>query len=118
MTIAKRTTAQMVAKAFIIRVIFFVDGFFSFRVFFWFDDRVMFYCRGGAARPLSFLMAVYGQIVRLFSSLTFTAMLYMIAKTTSTAVYIQVSPSMTNEPVLPSKSTEVDMLSLQFSPMK
>ena len=117
MTIAKRTTAQMVAKAFIIRVIFFVDGFFSFMVFFWFDGRVMFYCRGGVCPP-SFLMTVYGQIVRLFSSLTFTAMLYMIAKTTSTAVYIQVSPSMTNEPVLPSKSTEVDMLSLQFSPMK
>ena len=51
MTIAKRTTVQMVAKAFIILVIFFVDGFFSFMVFFWFDGRVMFYCRGGAARP-------------------------------------------------------------------
>lgn len=37
----------MVAKAFIILVIFFVDGFFSFMVFFWFDGRVMFYCRGG-----------------------------------------------------------------------
>ena len=42
----------MVAKAFIILVIFFVDGFFSFMVFFWFDDRVMSYCRCGVCPPL------------------------------------------------------------------
>ena len=60
----------------------------------------------------------YAQMVRLFSSLTFTAMLYMIAKTTINAVKSHVSLLMTNEPVFPSKSNEVDTLSLQFSPMK
>jgi hypothetical protein len=53
MTIAKRTTDQMIAKALIIPIIFFVDGFFSFMVFFVFDGCVMFAVGAGAARTFS-----------------------------------------------------------------
>ena len=82
MTIAKRTTAQMIAMRLIILVIFFVDGFFSFMVSVGCYGCVMFAVGAGDYPPFY----RYAQMVRLFSSLTFTAMLYMIAKTTSTAV--------------------------------